>query len=160
MSVLTKSFLNLQVDVVSGVSVCLLGAPHGVHVLVVICPVVVRAGGPVVAVREAVPVPAPEKWTTVMKRMNGETTRTIYILFVQLPSLPVSLTCIRSCLCPRPCSCRPCSWWRRACRGTWTSPTAACSSLRPTSAWPTPGTADRRPSDFVSKPSDLKIPCQ
>ena len=58
---MTKSFQNLQIDVVSGVSVCLLRAPHGVHVLVVVCPVVVSAGGPVVAVRQAVPIPAPEK---------------------------------------------------------------------------------------------------
>ena len=50
----------LQIDIVSGVSVWLLRAPHGVDVLVVVCPVVVGAGGPVVAVREAVPVPAPE----------------------------------------------------------------------------------------------------
>ena len=69
----TESVLNLQVDVVSGVSVCLLGAPHGVHVLVVVCPVVVRAGGPVVTVREAVSVSAPEKGTTVMVRMNKKT---------------------------------------------------------------------------------------
>ena len=64
----TESVPNLQVDVVSGVSVCLLGAPHGVHVLVVVCPVVVRAGGPVVTVREAVSVPAPEKRTTVINK--------------------------------------------------------------------------------------------
>ena len=61
-----KYVQNLQIDVVSGVSVCLLRAPHGVHVLVVICPVVVSAGGPVVAVREAVPIPAPEEKRNVI----------------------------------------------------------------------------------------------
>ena len=61
--------------------------------MVVICPVVVRAGGPVVAVREAVPVPAPEKWTTVMKRINRETARPIYILCTDsLSHSPVSGT--------------------------------------------------------------------
>ena len=118
---LCLSVLNLQVDVVSGVSVCLLRAPHGVHVLVVVCPVVVRAGGPVVTVREAVTVSAPEKGKTVMVRMNEKT-------FTSEALIWAGLTCILSCPCPRPCSCRPCSWWRRACLGTWTSPTAACSS--------------------------------
>ena len=66
----TKSVLRLQVDVVSGVSVSLLRAPHGVHVLVVVGPVVVCAGGPVVAVGETVPVPAPEKTAKVMEEMH------------------------------------------------------------------------------------------
>ena len=50
---------SLEIDVVPGVSVALLGTPDGVDLLVVVSPVVVSGGGPVVAVRQTVPVSAP-----------------------------------------------------------------------------------------------------
>ena len=50
---------SLEIDVVPGVSVALLGTPDGVDLLVVVSPVVVSGGGPVVAVGETVSVSVP-----------------------------------------------------------------------------------------------------
>ena len=50
---------SLEVHIIPGVSVALLRTPHRVDLLVIVSPVVVSGGGPVVAVRETVAIPAP-----------------------------------------------------------------------------------------------------
>ena len=50
---------SLEVHIIPGVSVALLGTSHRVDLLVVVSPVVVSGGGPVVAVRQTVSIPAP-----------------------------------------------------------------------------------------------------
>ena len=54
-----RAVASLEVHIIPGVSVALLGTPHRIDLLVVVSPVVVSRGCPVVAVRQTVPIPAP-----------------------------------------------------------------------------------------------------
>ena len=50
---------SLEVHIIPGVSVALLRTPHRVDLLIIISPIVVSGGGPVIAVRQTVTIPAP-----------------------------------------------------------------------------------------------------